>query len=47
MIANLGFTMLRHGEDDRARDLLETALQKLDPESRTAQQVVEQLRRAS
>jgi tetratricopeptide (TPR) repeat protein len=47
VIANLGFTMLRHGEDDRARDLLETALQKLDPESRTAQQVVEQLRRAS
>jgi len=47
VIANLGFTMLRHGEDDRARDLLETALDKLDPESRTAQQVVEQLRRAS
>jgi tetratricopeptide (TPR) repeat protein len=47
VIANLGFTMLRHGEDDRARDLLETALEKLDPESRTAQQVVEQLRRAS
>jgi tetratricopeptide (TPR) repeat protein len=47
VIANLGFTMLRHGEDDRARDLLEAALQKLDPESRTAQQVVEQLRRAS
>ncbi len=47
VIANLGFTMLRHGEDDRARDLLETALQKLDPESQTAQQVVEQLRRAS
>ena len=47
VIANYGFTMLRHGEDDRARDLLETALRKLDPESRTAQQVVEQLRRAS
>jgi tetratricopeptide (TPR) repeat protein len=47
VIANLGFTMLRHGEDDRARDLLETALDKLDPESQTAQQVVEQLRRAS
>jgi tetratricopeptide (TPR) repeat protein len=47
VIANLGFTMMRHGEDDRARDLLETALEKLDPESRTAQQVVEQLRRAS
>jgi hypothetical protein len=47
VIANLGFTMLRHGEDDRARDLLETALEKLDPESRTAQQVVDQLRRAS
>lgn len=47
VIANLGFTMLRHGEDDRARGLLESALQKLDPESRTAQQVVEQLRRAS
>ncbi|HEY7398005.1 MAG TPA: tetratricopeptide repeat protein [Gaiellaceae bacterium] len=47
VIANLGFTMLRHGEDDQARRLLETALDKLDPESRTAQQVVEQLRRAS
>jgi hypothetical protein len=47
VIANLGFTMLRHGEDDRARDLLESALEKLDPESRTAQQVVDQLRRAS
>lgn len=47
VIANLGFTMMRHGEDDRARGLLETALEKLDPESRTAQQVVEQLRRAS
>ena len=47
VIANLGFTMLRNGEDDRARDLLETALDKLDPESQTAQQVVEQLRRAS
>ena len=47
VIANLGFTMLRHGEDDQARRLLERALDKLDPESRTAQQVVEQLRRAS
>jgi Tfp pilus assembly protein PilF len=47
VIANYGFTMMRHGEDDRARDLFETALRKLDPESRTAQQVVEQLRRAS
>jgi hypothetical protein len=47
VIANLGFTMLRHGDDERARGLLETALDKLDPESRAAQQVVEQLRRAS
>lgn len=47
VIANLGFTMLRHGDDDRARGLLESALDKLDPESRAAQQVVEQLRRAS
>ncbi|HZO33557.1 MAG TPA: tetratricopeptide repeat protein [Gaiellaceae bacterium] len=47
VIANLGFTMLRHGDDDRARGLLETALDKLDPESRAAQQVVEQLQRAS
>jgi hypothetical protein len=47
VIANLGFTMLRHGDDDRARGLLEAALDKLDPESRAAQQVVEQLRRAS
>jgi hypothetical protein len=47
VIANLGFTILRHGDDDRARGLLESALDKLDPESRAAQQVVEQLRRAS
>ena len=33
--------------DERARGLLESALDKLDPESRAAQQVVEQLRRAS
>ncbi len=45
--ANLGFTLLRHGDDDHARRLLESALEKLDPESRAAQQVVEQLRHAS
>jgi tetratricopeptide (TPR) repeat protein len=45
--ANLGFTLLRQGDDDHARRLLEAALEKLDPESRAAQQVVEQLRRAS
>lgn len=45
--ANLGFTLLRQGDDDHARRLLEAALEKLDPESRAAQQVVEQLRHAS
>ena len=45
--ANLGITLRRHGHDDRAKELLEAALAKLDPGSPAAQQVEGELRRAS
>lgn len=47
VIANLGFTLLRQGDDDRARELLSEALEKLPPHSRKAHKVEAQLRRAS
>jgi tetratricopeptide (TPR) repeat protein len=47
VIANLGFTLLRQGGDDRARELLSEALEKLPPDSRAAHKVEAQLRRAS
>ncbi len=47
VIANLGFTLLKQGADDRGRELLSEALEKLPPESPAAHQVEAQLRRAS
>ena len=47
VIANLGFTLLKQGADDRGRELLNEALEKLPPESPAAHQVEAQLRRAS
>lgn len=47
VIANLGFTLLKQGVEDRGRELLSEALEKLPPESPAAQQVEAQLRRAS
>jgi tetratricopeptide (TPR) repeat protein len=47
VIANLGFTLLKQGADDRGRKLLSEALEKLPPESPAAHQVEAQLRRAS
>ncbi|MBA3843340.1 MAG: tetratricopeptide repeat protein [Actinobacteria bacterium] len=47
VIANLGFTLLRQGADDRGRELLCEALEKLPPESPAAHKVEAQLRRAS
>lgn len=47
VIANLGFTLLRQGADDRGRQLLSEALEKLPPESPAAHKVEAQLRRAS
>jgi tetratricopeptide (TPR) repeat protein len=47
VIANLGFTLLRQGDDEHARELLSEALEKLPPDSRAAQKVEAQLRRAS
>jgi tetratricopeptide (TPR) repeat protein len=45
--ANLGFTLLKQGADERARELLAQALEQLPPESPAAHQVEAQLRRAS
>jgi tetratricopeptide (TPR) repeat protein len=47
VIANLGFTLLRQGADDRGRELLSEALEKLPPESPAAHKVEAQLRRTS
>jgi hypothetical protein len=47
VIANLGFTLLKQGVEDRGRELLSEALEKLPPESPAAQQVEAKLRRAS
>jgi tetratricopeptide (TPR) repeat protein len=47
VLANLGATHLRHGRTDEATELLQTALEKLEPASPAARQVEEQLRRAS
>lgn len=47
VIANLGFTLLKQGIEDRGRELLSEALEKLPPESPAAQQVEAKLRRAS
>jgi tetratricopeptide (TPR) repeat protein len=47
VIANLGFTLLKQGADDRGRELLSEALEKLPPESPAAHKVEAQLRRAS
>jgi tetratricopeptide (TPR) repeat protein len=47
VIANLGFTLHRHGHPEQARELLVAALEKLDPGSRAARRVEEELRRAS
>jgi tetratricopeptide (TPR) repeat protein len=47
VLANLGATHLRHGRADEATELLQRALEKLEPASPAARQVEEQLRRAS
>lgn len=47
VIANLGFTLLKQGADERACELLAQALEKLPPESPAAHHVEAQLRRAS
>ncbi len=47
VIANLGFTLLRQGADERGRELLSEALEQLPPESPAAHKVKAQLRRAS
>jgi len=45
--ANLGITLRRNGHDDRAKELLASALEKLEPDSAAARRVEVELRRAS